>query len=252
MKRGTLTIATSQFPVTEHVKGNLAYMLRHIKLASNKRADVIHFPELSLTGYETANKDIEWEQVQSAINTLKVAAIKKKITIIFGVHEQVERNIKSYNCTYVISTNGELIGKYIKSKLYKQENKIFTTKQNDLVLMINRIRCGFLICYDSCFPELYKNYRKRGVQLLFHSYYNAKSTKSKNSLDVLMKSQLVTRAADNKMYISGSNSSVRYSRMAASFAYPDGTIRSLRRHIPGILVSRYPAKQLGWTYDNSK
>lgn len=121
-----------------------------------------------------------------------------------------------------------------------------------MVKEIKGIKCGFLICYDSCFPELFQYYRDQGVKILFLSFYNAKSSKGRNSLDDLVDAQLRTRAADNLMYISGSNSSTRYSRIPSSVASPDGKLTSLKRHKAGVLIYDYPDKNLGWTYDNSK
>jgi hypothetical protein len=36
---------------------------------------------------------------------------------------------------------------------------------------IKGIRCGALICHDYRYPELYREYKRRGVQLMFHSYH---------------------------------------------------------------------------------
>ena len=41
---------------------------------------------------------------------------------------------------------------------------------------VNGILCGVLICFDVRFPELYRAYKKLGVHLLFHSFYNARQT----------------------------------------------------------------------------
>lgn len=107
-----------------------------------------------------------------------------------------------------------------------------------------------MICFDSCFPELFHRYRQEGVKILFLSYYNAKSTHEKNDLDTMMRALLITRAADNSMYISASNSSAYYSRMPSCLARPDGKVFSLKRHIPGILCYDYPEDILGFTYNN--
>ena len=115
-------------------------------------------------------------------------------------------------------------------------------------LSINSIKCGFLICYDSCFPSFYESYRESGVQVLFHSYYNARNDGARTSLDDLMLAQLRTRAADNHVWISASNSSARHSRLPACIARPDGSVRTMRKHIPGIVLHDIPDMDLGWTY----
>ena len=34
---------------------------------------------------------------------------------------------------------------------------------------------GLAICYDLCYPQMYAAYREKGVELMLHSFYNARS-----------------------------------------------------------------------------
>ncbi|KKQ34413.1 MAG: Carbon-nitrogen hydrolase [candidate division WS6 bacterium GW2011_GWA2_37_6] len=246
-----LKIAISQFPVSENIQRNEAYITKHIIKAAKSRADVIHFPETALTGYEATAQSLDWTLLAQSLERIKLLAKKFKIYIVLGLHHRTSTNLKPFDCTYLISKNGEIEGKYFKANLYKNEKDRFSAKSNFLIKSINGVKCGFLICYDSCFPELFQHYRQKGVKIIFLSYYNAKSTHDKNSMDELMRAQFITRATDNLMYISGSNSSAKYSRMPSSIVSPDGKITSLKRHKPGVLFYDYPAKTLGWTFNNS-
>ena len=154
---------------------------------------------------------------------------------------------KPRNCILVISDDGSIAGTYDKRKLYKTEESLYSAGGQPLVVTIRGMRCGFLICYDSCFPELYEAYRHCGTRLLFHSYYNARNDGPSNSLDELMLAQLRTRAADNRLWISASNASTRHSRLASCVARPDGSIRSAKRHRPGLVFHDFPDPDLGWT-----
>lgn len=247
-----IKIAVSQFPVSENIRKNETYIIKHIIIASNQSADIIHFPETSLSGYEMKDNVLNWSILEKSLGRIKDLAKKYKINIVLGSQQKREQKIKPYNCTYLISKSSQIIGTYFKINLYKNEKERFSSKNNFLVKEINGIKCGFLICYDSCFPKLFENYRKQNVKVLFLSYYNAKSSRSKNSLDDLMEAQIRTRAADNLMYISGSNSCAKYSRMPSCIASPDGNLISLKRHKPGVLIYDYPEKSLGWTYNNNK
>jgi len=246
-----LKIAISQFPVSTQISKNKKYILKQMTMASNGGADIIHFPETALSGYEADMYNITWKELNEALNEVKQFANKLNLYVILGLHHKASQQ-KPYNCLYVISSNGQIIGKYIKNHLYKSESKRFQTGSNFLIQKIKGVKCGFLICYDSCFPKMFEYYREQGVELLFLSLYNAKSRNGKNSLDYLAKAQIATRAADNQMYISTSNSSARYSRLPASFAMPDGAVQSFSRHKTGILLCNYPVANLGWTYDNRR
>jgi predicted amidohydrolase len=119
-----------------------------------------------------------------------------------------------------------------------------------LVVNIKGHKCGFLICYDNAFPELYKPYKKMGVGLLFHSYHNA-GNKHKTSIKNLMDANLLVRSADNQVWISASNSSKPYSPLPATIARPDGSANRGERHSTCIVIEDYPKAKLGWTYDNT-
>jgi predicted amidohydrolase len=246
-----LKIAISQFPVSENIQRNEAYITKHVIKAAKNRADIIHFPETALTGYEATEESIDWTLLAQSLERIKLLAKKFKVHIVLGLHHRNSTSTKPFDCTYLISKNGEIIGKYYKTNLYKNEKNRFSAKSNFLIKNIDGVKCGFLICYDSCFPELFQYYRKKGVEIIFLSYYNAKSTHDKNSMDELMRAQFITRATDNLIYISGSNSSAKYSRMPSSIVSPDGEITSLKRHKPGVLIYDYPVKALGWTYDEN-
>ena len=44
------------------------------------------------------------------------------------------------------------------------------------VFDVDGFRCGVLICYDYRFPELYRELKQAGVQVLFQSFHNARSS----------------------------------------------------------------------------
>lgn len=247
-----LRIAVSQFPVSEDIRKNEMHIRKHIILAAQRKADIIHFPETALSGYETDINFLDWAFLEESLNRIKELAKRHNIHVILGAHQKHPQTGKCLNSVYLISKSGEIAGSYSKIKLYKTETERFVCGSGFLTEEINGIRCGFLICYDSCFPELFQHYRDQGVKILFLSYCNANSNKGRNSLDDLMEAQLRTRAADNMMSISGSNSSAEYSRMPSGVAGPDGKFTRLKRHKPGVLIYDYPDKTPGWMYDNSR
>lgn len=248
-----LRIAACQFPVSSDIASNTKYICRFMKKASSAEAHVIHFPETALSGYgridlTQTNSDI-WKQLEYHTNKIKNLANHLGLWVVLGSCRKIIRSVKPANCTIVISDSGDLAGIYDKQKLSQPEKEWYSPGKGYLVLTINGINCGFLICYESCFPNLFKFYRKNDVQLIFHSCYNV-SRKPKPDMRELALAQIRTRAADNLMWISGSNSSARYSFSTACIVRPDGSIRKMRRYSAGILLHDFPDTKLGWTYDN--
>lgn len=201
----SLRIAVSQFPVRNDIAANTRSMLAHIARAGREGADVVHFPETSLSGYMMEETPENWRLLTLANEEVADAAKRAHIHVVYGTYHRDILAAKPYNSTYVLSHEGALVGRYDKINLYGAEAERFSSGRELLVLDIEGVKCGFLICYDSSFPELFIEYRRLGVELLFLSYYNAGSRKGKNDMDRLMTAQFVTRSTDTGMHISGSN-----------------------------------------------
>ncbi|USG60007.1 carbon-nitrogen hydrolase family protein [Sneathiella marina] len=248
-----LKIATSQFPLSGNITRNAQYIKQHMKKAAKEACHIVHFPETALSGYARVHFDsfqnYDWGLLQQCLEDIIALSKELRIWTILG---STRKNTDSqpYNCIYVISDMGQIEGIYDKQNLYSREKEFYTPGAKPLFATIFGVKCGFLICYDSCFPNLYTTYRDQGVQLLFHSYYNAANTEGKSSLDDLIIAQLITRAADNQMWISASNSSERHSRLASCLARPDGSLVKAKRHVAGIVTTVFSQIGPGWTYNN--
>ncbi len=246
--KATLRIAAAQFPVSSNMGRNARYIESLTTDAARSGADIILFPETALPGYKVSLDDAGWGMLHEHEAELFELASSQKIWIVLGSMRQVGRGLPR-NCLHVISDTGQLAGSYDKRRLYRQEKDLYTPGTGPLVVDINGHKCGFLICYDNCFPELYHAYRERKVRVLFHSFYNAGNSKA-SSIANLMSGILIARAADNQMWIAASNSSRRYSPLRASVTRPDGSVVKAQRST-GLVIDEYPTAQLGWTYDNT-
>ncbi len=250
---GKLRIAICQFPVSCKTAGNANFIRRFMKKAAEAKAHVVHFPETALSGYERtdftpSNRD-NWQRLEEHTEEIVNLARKLGLWVVLGSCRRVADSEKPANCLHVISDTGRIIATYDKRKLTPAEDAWYAPRDGFPVVTINGLKCGFLICYELCFPDLFEAYRKKGVRLIFHSSHNV-SRKPQPTLQELCSAQLRTRAADNQMWISSSASSARHSFSKACIARPDGTILSLRKHAAGILLHDFPDMKLGWTYDN--
>ena len=223
-----------------------------MKEAADKGVEVIQFPETSLSGYGPAHFEsfstFEWDILDYYTQKICDLASSLKMWVILGSMRQVDGE-SPRNCVHVVSNQGVIVGGYDKRRLYRNEKDYYSPGNEPLVLEIKGFKCGFLICYDNCYPELYDIYRDMGVGLLFHSFHNA-GNRELTSIKNLMIAGLITRAADNQMWISASNSSKRQSPLSACIVRPDGTMVKSRRNVSGFVTEDYPKVELGWTYDN--
>jgi predicted amidohydrolase len=244
-----LRIAACQFPVSHDVARNAKFIRRFMRKAAGAKADVIHFPETALPGY--GNEDLDRQFLEERTKQIADRARELEIWVVLGSCREIAGK-KPSNCIRVISNTGQMIGTYDKRKLTPAETDWYTPGKNGpLVVDINGIKCGFLICHELCFPDLFEAYRQQGIQVVFHSGHCV-SRKPQPALEELALAQVRTRAADNAIWISGSDSSARHSFSTARIARPDGSVRLARKHSACILLHDLPDNDVGWTYDNRK
>ena len=252
--KSSLRIAASQFPVSANIARNGRYIQAQMKEAAANGVHVIQFPETSLSGYGPTHfesfNNYEWDLLDDHTRTICAFAVSLNLWVILGSTRQIEGELPR-NCVHVISNTGMIVGSYDKQRLYHREKEYYSPGNEPLVIEINGWKCGFLICYDNCYPALYDVYRNMGVGLLFHSFHNA-GNREVTSIKDLMRAMLIVRAADNQMWISASNSSKRYSPLSACIVRPDGSMARSRRNVAGIVIEDYPKAELGWTCDNRK
>ncbi|MCK5464161.1 MAG: carbon-nitrogen hydrolase family protein, partial [Bacteroidales bacterium] len=236
-------MATCQFPVTGDLKSNAEYIKDYIKEAAENHADIVHFSEASLSGYPPGDipsfEDYDWEALRAETYEIMSLAKEKRIWVVLGSAHYIDDEEKPLNCLYIISDEGKIIGRYDKSMLTRGDSKYYTAGSHIEVVELKGYKLGFLICYDSCYPEMYNIYRHKGVKIMLHSFYNAHHD-GVTILDEVITAEIRVRASDNAMWVIANNSTGFYSSWPACIARPDGSLESLERGIPGILYRDFP------------
>ena len=252
-----LKVATCQFPVSADIGANLRYVIRQMGLASQRGARVAHFPEGSLSGYAGTDfasfAGFGWDQLDEAFAAVAEAARKLGIWVVLGSAHRLSDGHKPHNSSYVISDSGQITERYDKrfcsgdSAERTGDLAHYSPGRHFSVWSIDGWICGALICYDYRFPELYREYKKRGVQLMFAAV-NRSATHTYPG--ITMPASMTAAAAANHVWISCPNSSAPQSCWPAFFVRADGvTTGRLRRNVPGVLVSTVdPEREL---YDST-
>jgi predicted amidohydrolase len=242
-----LKIATCQFPVTGDIRSNAEYIKKFIKEAALNQADLVHFSEAALSGYPP--KDIpsfdhfDWEILRKETYEIMDLARKNHIWVVLGSAHYLSENDKPLNCLYIISDEGKIVGRYDKSMLTEGDARFYSAGNHIEVVEIKGYKLGFLICYDSCYPEMYNLYRHRGVTIMIHSFYNARY-EGKTILDEIIPAEIRVRASDNRMWVIANNSTGNYSSWPACIARPDGSLESLERGVPELLYRQFPDSEV--------
>jgi len=151
---------------------NIRKMGETVANAKKQGADLIIFPELSLTGYVVRDQIYELAETIPGPSTkiMESIARKTKAHIIFGMPELSEKTKATiYNAAVLVGREG-LIGKY--RKIYLPTHSVFEEKRyfrpgyQTAVFDTELGKMGLLICYDIFFPEVSRLTRLRGAQLI--------------------------------------------------------------------------------------
>lgn len=228
---GQLRLAICQFPVSADVKQNAKWIRKQMQDAAKEHAHVVHFCETALTGYAAtqgdlkSSDDIDWKLVREETQSILDLARELKIWVVLGTTHQLKSH-KPYNSLYVINPEGKIIDRYDKRFCTGSDLKSYSPGDHFVTFEINGIKCGLLICYDVRFPELYRAYSKEGVQLMFHSFYNAHLDEETTILPIIMPITARAQAASNGMFVSMTNSCAPHSWPGRLIA-PNGLVEAL-------------------------
>ncbi len=239
-KDGRIRIASCQFPVSSDIKENYNYIREQITEASLKKADVAHFPECALSGYPGTDmmslENFDWDELHAMTDSIEALARKLDIWVIVGSLHRLTGKNKPHNSLYVINPQGRIEDRYDKRFCTGSDLLYCTPGDHFATFRIRGVTCGLLICYDVRFPELYREYRKLGCDLIFQSFYNARQQPG-SIHPVIMPISAQAHAATNYFYMSLTNSSAPES-WPCYFITPDGLVKNkLTPNTPGVLIS---------------
>ncbi len=235
-----LSIASCQFPVSSSIEENAQWIMKQMNEANAMGATLAHFPECALSGYPGVDMKsldgFQWTKLHSYTDSITSLAQKLDMWVLLGSIHELSDTLKPLNSLYVINSSGEIIDRYDKRFCTTGDLKHFSAGNHFVVFDIKGIRCGLLICFDVRFPELYREYKKLDVDLVFQSFYNARQ-KPGGIHPKIMPVTAQTRAATNHFYMSLTNSSAANS-WPCHFITPDGLIEdTLPANKPGVLIS---------------
>jgi predicted amidohydrolase len=151
---------------------NLKKIEKTVTGVKSRTADLVIFPELSLTGYTIRDQIYELAETipGPATNILEKLAKKTGKYIVFGMPELSEKaRATVYNSAVLVGPKG-LIGKY--RKMYLPTHSIFEEKRylrpgyQTAVFDTKLGKIGLIICYDIFFPEVSRLARLEGAQLI--------------------------------------------------------------------------------------
>ena len=151
---------------------NLRKIKKTVAKAKRQGAELVIFPELSLTGYVLKDEIYELAERIPGPSTKIIEDVAKKndIHVVFGLPEISDKTEATlHNSAVLIGPEG-FIGKY--HKMYLPTHSIFEEKRyfrpgyETAVFDTELGKLGLIICYDIYFPEVARLTRLKGAELI--------------------------------------------------------------------------------------
>jgi predicted amidohydrolase len=246
-----IRISVCQHSLSDSIEENYRIIKSQLAGSANLDADIVHFPECNLTGYAGVefleypgnNNSI----VEEYLGLIMDMAKELSLWVIIGSYWYREGLTLPYNSLFVINPSGKIECRYDKRLLTAGDSgddiDYFSPGGEPVTFFINGIKCGLLICHEWRYPELYREYKSLGAELIFQSWYDARVDPEEYRISGSGHGSLIigsvrSNAANNYLWISGSNASNRESSIGSFLIQPDGSVQSkLPRNKRGLLIA---------------
>ncbi len=166
-----MILASAQIKtIREDINANLEKHYEMVALATKKGADLIIFPELSLSGYEREKaKYLAFTEQDSRLNKLRTLSIEHDIIIIVGA--PIILNDKMYIGSFIIKPDNS-ISHYTKQFLHTGEEVYFDSSFDyNPVINIKGEHISLAICADINNPKHAENASKTGTTIYLASIF---------------------------------------------------------------------------------
>jgi predicted amidohydrolase len=134
-------------------------------LAGSGDVDLVVFPELFLSGYTTSKpEELAQDLEGSEMDAIARLATETSTAVILGAPERAPAGIA--NSAICVDRYGNIMGTYRKTHLFGSERDAYVAGNELLIVDLDGVRAGIMICFDVEFPEVARALVKAGANLL--------------------------------------------------------------------------------------
>ena len=211
---------------------NLEKFSELIAKAAAQKADIVCLPE----GSTLAGTDLNYISASETIpgpstKFLGSVARKYNLYIVAGILEKQGDVV--YNTSIIIGRTGNLIGKYRKLSLPREEIDGGVTPGDSLPVFDTDFgRVGMMICWDVSFPETARTLAEKGAEIIFLPIWGGNVTLAK------------ARAIENQVFLVSSS----YDMITAVFDQEGEVMKEATKDDPVIVVDVDLNKQKLWPW----
>ncbi|OIQ26517.1 carbon-nitrogen hydrolase family protein [uncultured Vibrio sp.] len=165
-----VVVSLAQVPVVKgDIRTNLSNHLIQIEQSAHHGADVVVFPELSLTGYELElAKELALDKNPARFSQLSQASIEHEVVVIAGCPLNVDYDSKPAIGAVICFPDGR-VEFYSKQFLHPGEERYCVEGSGDYFVDLNGYKIALAVCADFSNPEHSKRARQLGADLYIAS-----------------------------------------------------------------------------------
>ena len=174
---------------TKSPEENLNQYARYLHEAGNQKADIVCLPEgITLVGNGKTYVEVSEPVPGPTTQFLGQIAKEHQMYIVAGILERDGPVV--YNTAVLLGRDGELVGKYRKVSLPREEIEGGVTPGNSFpVFDLDFGRVGMMICWDVTFPEPASALASQGAEVIFMPIWGGNINLAK------------ARAIENQVYL---------------------------------------------------
>lgn len=225
---------------TGQVGRNLERAFHWTRLAKEKGADVICFPELSISGYSLSPPDDSAQSLHGPIATaVSQLADEQDIVVLAGMLE--DRPGGRPCATQLVAVPGSTLGTYRKTHIAPPEKHLLAKGDQLPCFSVRGWTFAIQLCYDAHFPELSTRMALKGAEVIFMPHASPRGKPPGKAESWLR--HLPARAFDNGLFVvacnqTGDNGQGLTFPGVAMVIGPDGRLIGQRRQdSEGILLA---------------
>lgn len=240
MGGNSLTVACVGFEVSGDIERNWRAIERWTTRAADEGAELVHFPETALTGYNRIHlksmDDIDRGLLSRRCENIANLAAKRRVWIAYGSTHFEPEVAKPFNSLFLIGPEGKQVSRYDKIFLTETDSEAYSPGNHLAVTRIKNFTVGMTICFDMRFPELFRRLSLVGASLVLISSYQAGDPRAAHMRSVAP-ATLITRASENGFYLSASNTSQSPAWHESMVLKFNGEVlAATRKHSPGMAL----------------
>lgn len=222
----------------EDKEKNLEKVASFMKNAKQQGADIVFFPEMSLTGFSMNTAVTAEENLPDAI---KMLCDEEQIAVGIGWTKRCEK--KAENHYAIVDRDGNVCLDYVKIHpfSYAGESDVFQGGNEILFCQLGDYSFSVFICYDLRFPELFQIASQKAEVIVVPANWPAKREEHWKTL-------LKARAIENQSYILGINcvgtiGGILYNGYTSAYS-PDGECLAALSGEEGIVIAEIGHEKL--------